>query len=40
MNQKLRNMLVGVGVFVLGGVGFYVSTPQPATRSDRAKETK
>lgn len=33
MNTKLRNMIVGVGVFILGGVGFLVSTPQPATRS-------
>ena len=40
MTQKLRNMLVGVGVFILGGVGFMVATPQPATRSDRAKEAK
>ena len=33
MTSKLRNMLVGVGVFILGGVGVYVYTPQPATRS-------
>ena len=40
MTSKLRNMISAVGVFILGGVGFYVSTPQPATRSDRVKETK
>lgn len=33
MTQNLRNMLVGVGVFLLGGIGVYVYTPQPATRS-------
>lgn len=33
MNPNLRNMLVAVGVFTLGGVGVYVFTPQPATRS-------
>ncbi len=33
MNPKLRNMVVGVGVFLLGGIGVYVYTPQPATRS-------
>lgn len=33
MNSKLRAMLVAVGVFTLGGVGFYVSTPQPASRT-------
>lgn len=33
MTSKLRAMLVGVGVFVLGGVGLIVSTPQPATRT-------
>ena len=33
MNPNLRNMLVAVGVFTLGGVGVYVYTPQPATRS-------
>lgn len=33
MSPTLRNMLVGVGVFALAGVGIYVSTPQPASRS-------
>jgi len=33
MNPNLRNMLVAVGVFTLGGIGVYVYTPQPATRS-------
>lgn len=33
MNLKLRNMIVAVAVFTLGGVGVYVYTPQPATRS-------
>lgn len=33
MNTKLRAMMVGVGVVVLGGVGFYLYTPQPATRT-------
>jgi hypothetical protein len=33
MTSKLRSMIAGVGVFVLGGVAFYVSTPQPATRT-------
>ena len=33
MTPQLRNMLVGVGVFLLGGIGVYVYTPQPATRS-------
>jgi len=33
MNPKLRTMLTGVGVFLLGGIGVYVYTPQPATRS-------
>lgn len=33
MNEKLRAMLVGAGIAVLGGVGFYVLTPQPATRT-------
>ena len=33
MNPSLRNMLVGAGVFLLGGIGVYVYTPQPATRS-------
>lgn len=33
MNPKLRAMIVAVGVFTLGGVGVYVYTPQPATRS-------
>lgn len=33
MNPNLRNMLVAVGVFALGGIGVAVFTPQPATRS-------
>src|SRR5512137_393754 len=33
MNEKLRAMMVGVGIVVLGGVGFYLYTPQPATRT-------
>jgi len=33
MNPKLRNMLVGVGVVVLGGTGFLLYTPQPASRT-------
>jgi hypothetical protein len=33
MNPNLRNMLTGVGVFLLGGIGVYVYTPQPASRS-------
>ena len=33
MTSKLRAMIVSVGVFVLGGVGFYVYTPQPAART-------
>jgi hypothetical protein len=33
MNSKLKAMIVSVGVFTLGGVGFYVYTPQPATRT-------
>lgn len=33
MIPKLRNMLSAVGVFVIAGVGYLVSTPQPATRS-------
>jgi hypothetical protein len=33
MNEKLRAMMVGVGVVVLGGTGFYLLTPQPATRT-------
>lgn len=33
MTSKLRNMLTAVGVFVLGGIGVYVYTPQPATRT-------
>lgn len=33
MNPKLKQMLVGVGVFLLGGVGVYVYTPQPASRT-------
>lgn len=30
---KLRTMIVGVGVFLVGGLAVYVSTPQPATRT-------
>ena len=33
MTPQLRAMLVGVGVVVLGGTGFFLYTPQPATRS-------
>lgn len=33
MNQKLRAMIVSVGVFALGGVGYFAYTPQPATRT-------
>lgn len=33
MTPALRAMLVSAGVFLLGGVGYLVSTPQPATRS-------
>lgn len=33
MRQELKAMLVLVGVAVVSGVGFYVYTPQPATRS-------
>ena len=33
MTSKLRAMIVSVGVFLLGGVGLYVSTPQPAART-------
>jgi hypothetical protein len=33
MTNKLRSMIVSVGVFVLGGVAFIVATPQPATRT-------
>lgn len=34
MNPNLRDtLLVAVGVFALGGIGVYVYTPQPATRS-------
>lgn len=33
MNPKLRNMLTLVGVTTLGGVGFLLYTPQPATRT-------
>lgn len=33
MNSKLRAMIVGIGIFTLGGVGFYLYTPQPATRT-------
>lgn len=33
MNEKLRAMMVGVGIVVLGGTGFYLFTPQPATRT-------
>ena len=33
MNSKLRAMLFTVGVVTLGGVGFILNTPQPATRT-------
>lgn len=33
MNPKLRTMLVSVGVVALGGVGFWLYTPQPSARS-------
>ncbi len=33
MTSKLRNMLVGVGVVLVGSVAVYMSTPQPATRT-------
>ena len=33
MTSKLRSMIVGVGVFLLGGVAFIVYTPQPAART-------
>lgn len=33
MNPTLRSMLVGVGVVALGGVGFFLYTPQPADRT-------
>lgn len=33
MNSKLRAMIVSAGVFLLGGVAFVVSTPQPASRT-------
>jgi len=33
MTPQLRNMLVVVGVFTLGGVGVILTTPQPATRT-------
>lgn len=33
MSPKLRAMVVSAGVFLLGGVGFLVYTPQPATRT-------
>ena len=33
MNQNLRNMIVPVGIFVFAGVGIFVYTPQPATRT-------
>jgi len=33
MNPTLRNMVVGIGTFVLAGVGFAIFTPQPATRT-------
>lgn len=33
MNPTLRNMLVSVGVVALGGVGFKLYTPQPASRT-------
>lgn len=33
MTQKLRSMLTGAAVVVLSGVGFFLYTPQPATRS-------
>src|SRR5512137_1520563 len=33
MNEKLRVMLVGAGIAVLGGVGLYLLIPQPATRT-------
>lgn len=33
MNNYLKTMLVGVGLFALGGVAVKVYTPQPATRS-------
>ena len=33
MTSKLRSMLFVVGTVLLGGVGFVLSTPQPATRT-------
>lgn len=33
MNPKLRAMLVSAGVFLLGGIGVIVYTPQPAGRT-------
>lgn len=33
MNQKLRSMVFLVGTVVIGGAGFALFTPQPATRS-------
>jgi hypothetical protein len=33
MNPRLRSMIIAVGVVALGGVGFGLFTPQPATRS-------
>lgn len=33
MNPRLRAMLFAVGVVTLGGVGFMLNTPQPATRT-------
>ena len=33
MTSKLRAMLVSAGVFLLGGVGVLVYTPQPASRT-------
>lgn len=33
MNSRLRSMLFVVGTVVLGGVGFTLLTPQPATRT-------
>jgi len=36
MNPRLRSMLFVVGTVLLGGVGFTLSTPQPATRTMEA----
>lgn len=33
MNAKLRAMMSGIGIAVLGGVSFYLFVPQPATRT-------